>query len=513
MAKKQDKQQQQQQNLLDAELVPINEQVKIATSNFRIALKKTKPDVIYKVCLDILKQYSFYNAFIATADAPEIYMQQFWYIITYDLTAKAFFFIMGDKVFEVNADLLRNSLSITPKDLDHPFTLPAPEKEIIKFINQLGCSNIDFAELIWDEFKYQIESRRVSRQKQELMPFSRFTKLIIKYILSKHDQISKRPLYFHHVIKLDSTLGNIKFVKKVSKEPIFGMAIPVVMLNDDIKASVEYSEYLAKSRGAAPVKTRGKGLLTKQGVEIAMERVSIPKRIRSKTVTEEVGQSKGIDDDEVDYEETKEDEEPLLKGLETLSKAAQFQLHMRRAIKATRHDFFIQQRPRGPGKGSGVTLEVPDELVFKSSNEGAGVTPEVPDEPSDYSSSSSSNSELGVKEISSDEAEVTEKANNAKIVDAKKDTEDQVAEKQPGNKELGADQGDNKPAGDAQADVQMTKAQPEKPKATLISSHQTLSSAEFTSQFLNDNPHITVYDVLKDPVKPEVQSLMDILIT
>ncbi|GJX55877.1 hypothetical protein Tco_0285774 [Tanacetum coccineum] len=343
------------------------------------ALKKTQLYIIYKVYLEILMHYSLYNAFITTTNASEIYIQQFWYTITYDLTSKAFFFTMGDKVFKVNVDLLRNTLSITPKDLDQPFILPAPEKEIISFINQLGCSktirtisalkvndmyqpwrtlltmlnkcltgkatasdrprlpmlqltvrnghrhNVDFADLIWEEFKYQIESRRISRQKQELMPFSRFTKLIVKYILSKHDQISKRPFSFHHVIKFDSTLGNLKFVNKGCKEPIFGMALPIMMLNDDINASCK------------------------------------------------VFRRFGI-------------------SLESCAR-------------------------------------------------------------------------------------------------------------------------DNEPAGDAQVDVQMTEAQPEKPEATLISSHQTLSSAEFTSQFLNDNPHITVNDMLKDPVEPEFQSMVDILVT
>ncbi|GJX16252.1 hypothetical protein Tco_0217084 [Tanacetum coccineum] len=126
--------------MLYDELVPINEQEKIATSNFRIALEKTQSDVIYKVCLEILEQYSFYNAFIATADAPEIYMHQFCYAITYDLIDKAFFFTIGGTVFEVNAELLLNALRITPKDLNHPFTLPAPKKEIISFMNQLRCS-------------------------------------------------------------------------------------------------------------------------------------------------------------------------------------------------------------------------------------------------------------------------------------------------------------------------------------------------------------------------------------
>nr|GEU66747.1 hypothetical protein [Tanacetum cinerariifolium] len=95
LAEEQDEQ--QQQNMLDVDLVPINEQVKIASSNFRIALEKTHPDVIYKVCMVILKQCSFYNALIATADAPEIYMKHFWYTITYDLNAKAYILTMSDQ--------------------------------------------------------------------------------------------------------------------------------------------------------------------------------------------------------------------------------------------------------------------------------------------------------------------------------------------------------------------------------------------------------------------------------
>nr|GEV51361.1 hypothetical protein [Tanacetum cinerariifolium] len=214
--------------------------------------------------------------------------------------------------------------------------------------------------------------------------------------------------------------------------------------------------------------------------------VSIPKKRRSKTTTEEVGQSEGIDHDEVDYEETKKDEEPLvrtrpsgiaiggeahrelkeeivdhskeLNGLETLSKAAQIQLNMRRARKASRHDFFIQQHPRGSGEGSSVTLEVPDELVFKSSNEGAIVTQEVL------------------------ESQVITLVVQVLIISLEmKSSQVMSAEKQPGNEELGVDQRDNEPVGDAQADFQMTKNQPKKPEATLIISHQTLSSAEFTS--------------------------------
>nr|GFA51488.1 hypothetical protein [Tanacetum cinerariifolium] len=120
MAEEQDEQQ-RQQNILDLKLVPINEKVKNAISNFRIALEKTQPDVIYKDCSG--KDSARY--------APEIYMQQFWHIVAYDLTAKAHLFMIDTQVFKVNTDLLHNALRIIPKDLDHSFTILAPEKEII----------------------------------------------------------------------------------------------------------------------------------------------------------------------------------------------------------------------------------------------------------------------------------------------------------------------------------------------------------------------------------------------
>ncbi|GKF27968.1 hypothetical protein Tco_0094310, partial [Tanacetum coccineum] len=62
---------QQQQNMLDARSQQINK----SRLDSAIALEKSQHDFIYKVCLAILQQYLFFNAFIRTVDAPEIYMQ------------------------------------------------------------------------------------------------------------------------------------------------------------------------------------------------------------------------------------------------------------------------------------------------------------------------------------------------------------------------------------------------------------------------------------------------------
>nr|GEZ74036.1 hypothetical protein [Tanacetum cinerariifolium] len=217
-----------------------------------IALDKSQPDVIYKVCLEILQQYSFFNAFIATDDASEIYMQQLWHTVTYDLTAKTYC-----QIFKVNEDLLRDALLITLKDSDHPFTLPPPENEIITFINELGYSG---------------------------------------------------PL-----TQIDATLRNLKLTNKGAKYPLFGIAIPMVMLNDEIKASADYQSIWQSLREEN--QKRGKGLLTKKGVEV----------------------------------------------------------------------------------------EVPYGLSHKGPNEGSSVTPEFPNEPKGSSSSSNSESDDKIKDISSDD--------------------------------------------------------------------------------------------------------------
>ncbi|GJX06067.1 hypothetical protein Tco_0193999 [Tanacetum coccineum] len=278
--------------------------------------------------------------------------------------------------------------------------------------------------------------------------------------MSKNDKFPKRTLSFQHVIKLDTTLGNLKFTNKGTIDPVFGMPIPAVMLNDDIKASTEYSEYLKKATGGStPVVKGGKGLLSKKGVKIAVEQLRIPKRRLSKTVTEEVDESEQMDD-LCDSKETEEEEVLSLIKKRSIGVAI---VGYEESTKSGKEDFYVQQRSKGLGEGFGITPEVPDELVHKSSNEGAGVNPEVPDESNSSSSNSSSDYEVVVEDISSDEDEVTKKADNAKTANTEKDTEGQVANEQVAEK---------------QARVEEQK--------------------------------VNYFDILKDPVEPEVHSMVDV---
>ncbi|GJU02198.1 hypothetical protein Tco_1112536 [Tanacetum coccineum] len=97
--------------------------------------------------------------------------------------------------------------------------------------------NVDYADLISEDFQYQIDCRQSNAKKKELLPYPRFTKVIINHILSKHNTLSKRPESWTHTIKDDAVLGKLKFVNKGEDHPKYGMSIPDVMMSDTIRNS------------------------------------------------------------------------------------------------------------------------------------------------------------------------------------------------------------------------------------------------------------------------------------
>nr|GEV18508.1 copia protein [Tanacetum cinerariifolium] len=72
------KQDKAQQAAHDEKLVPSDDRVKIGKSNLRMDPSVTQKEETYQVVFDIIKNTPCYNAFLISADVPEIYMQQFW---------------------------------------------------------------------------------------------------------------------------------------------------------------------------------------------------------------------------------------------------------------------------------------------------------------------------------------------------------------------------------------------------------------------------------------------------
>ncbi|GJX42588.1 hypothetical protein Tco_0257578 [Tanacetum coccineum] len=88
--------------------------------------------------MDILQNTNFFRAFTASASIPAIYIQQFWNTLTYEAKTGAYSFQLDENRFILDANLLRESLEITPIDQAHQFMSPPSDDAIMNFVNELG---------------------------------------------------------------------------------------------------------------------------------------------------------------------------------------------------------------------------------------------------------------------------------------------------------------------------------------------------------------------------------------
>ncbi|GKA53896.1 hypothetical protein Tco_1424579 [Tanacetum coccineum] len=108
----------------------------------------------------------------------------------------------------------------------------------------IHSANLDYASLIWDEFKWQSVDRTSRPSKMSKFIYTHFTKLIINHFLSCNKSIPRR---FHaelHSEGQDSPLT--KLINTVDYKYKFGMEIPDSMITDAIKQSVGYKFYTQK---------------------------------------------------------------------------------------------------------------------------------------------------------------------------------------------------------------------------------------------------------------------------
>ncbi|GJV49357.1 hypothetical protein Tco_1439569 [Tanacetum coccineum] len=206
----------------DYQILPFAAWVPIRKSNYVMDLQKKQKNPIFQISMDILQNTNFFRAF--TASAP-----------------------------------------ITPIDQANQFVSPPLGDAIMDFVNKLGypeilwgiitSSNVDFAELMWEEFIQAIQTfltdkanlgsptKKGRKDKPHVIPFCRFTKLIICH-LGRIDNIHQRSTSPFHFAEEDLILGNLKFVPKGEADKVFGMPIPNELISNNIKNAPYYNAYL-----------------------------------------------------------------------------------------------------------------------------------------------------------------------------------------------------------------------------------------------------------------------------
>ncbi|GJY73949.1 hypothetical protein Tco_0478380 [Tanacetum coccineum] len=273
------------------QIVPRSQWLIIGKSNLLFNAQKIQKNPIFQISVDILNNTNFFRAFTASASVPAIYMQQFWNTMKYDEKTGVYSCQVDEQWFDLSADLLRKALAITPVIPAHPFELPPSGNTVIDFVNELGTTqtpvsamlwgivtqtNVDHAELLWEEFTQGIQtffshkaSHKASLKDPKkkvtplLIPYGRFSKVIIYYLASKNN-IHRRPDSAVHHTGDDFILGNLKFVPKGETVEVFGMAIPDPLITEAIQQSSYYPKYLEMHK--LPQKVR-KGKPTSQLVD------------------------------------------------------------------------------------------------------------------------------------------------------------------------------------------------------------------------------------------------------
>ncbi|GKB41152.1 hypothetical protein Tco_0886094 [Tanacetum coccineum] len=255
----------------DDRILPFGAWVPIGKSNYVLDLQKKQRNPIFQISVDILQNTNFFRAFTALAFVPAIYIQQFWNTLTQEAMTRVYQFQLDEDWFTLDANLLREALEITPIDQAHQFESPPSGNAIMDFVNEMGYpeelyfvsrmagiitrTNVDYVELIWEEFIQAIQTfltdkanlgistKKDKKTKPHVIPYCRFTKLIICYLGRKHN-INQRSESPFNMAEDDRHLRNLKFVPKGEEDEVFGMQIPKELITNNIRNTPYYNAYL-----------------------------------------------------------------------------------------------------------------------------------------------------------------------------------------------------------------------------------------------------------------------------
>nr|GEV78012.1 hypothetical protein [Tanacetum cinerariifolium] len=258
---------------------------------------KIKKEPMYQVVLDALALTTCYPSFLIIID-----------------------FKIDKKRYIIDMEVFREILQICPKLSNQEFDALLSEEEIVSFIKELGHKgdtksvtdmvvdqiaqilwemfykkNVDFVELFWEDFTFQIENK--DTKKQEKMYYPRFTKAIIHHFITKDKSISMRNKIFMPTAEDDSILGPMRFVSKANDYQVYEVPLPEVMTSQKMRDSPAYKTYLAFATGAASPKKARKykklASLSRKRTLVIMEEEE-PEPAKKKKTLATTDRSKGI---------------------------------------------------------------------------------------------------------------------------------------------------------------------------------------------------------------------------
>nr|GEX82318.1 hypothetical protein [Tanacetum cinerariifolium] len=97
--------------------------------------------------------------------------------------------------------------------------------------------------IVNDQAMSHTATKKGKKTKPHVIPYCRFTKLII-YYLGRHHNIYQRSWSPLNLVEDDLSFGNLKFVPKGEIDEVFGMQIPKELITNNIRNAPYYNTYL-----------------------------------------------------------------------------------------------------------------------------------------------------------------------------------------------------------------------------------------------------------------------------
>ncbi|GJX49358.1 hypothetical protein Tco_0276203 [Tanacetum coccineum] len=336
----------------------------------------------FQVIIDVIKNSTCYKAFTISAEVPEIFLQQFWYTfkkgvdfaeLPDDEATLTFLLSLGykgplHKHPSMYVDHMhqpwRTLASIINKCLSGKTTSnDRLRKSRINILwGMFYRENVDYPELIWEDFAFQIDYRlkfvRISKDYQEyglpipktmlteVIKQSEFYQMFIKYYTSQIPPKKSRGK------ELDPEPARKRTAnRRVVKKKVTIIADDNIVLEPDVALELGKSMSLTEAteeEASRQVHATHARIVTEPVTEPAKRRPSCIAFRDTSSVTKKMSH----------------DPSKKLKGVQTLTPKEQLAADTMKALKESKKTSRRQPGTRGSSKGTGVSPGVPDESTF-----------------------------------------------------------------------------------------------------------------------------------------------------
>nr|GEU46800.1 ribonuclease H-like domain-containing protein [Tanacetum cinerariifolium] len=306
---------------------------------------------------------------------------------------------------EQESEMAFELLRIEDQDFD---ALPS-EEGIVSFLRELDYTgvinslndgmyyqkNIDYVELLWEDFIYQIEYR--GYKKQEKIYYPRFTKVIIHHFLIQDKTLSWRNKIRMHTSKDDYLINTLRYVSRKEASQKYRVVLPECLTSHQIKESKAYKTYLGYATGTVPPKVAKK---FKKASPSKKDSVPIPadeepvqkgKKVKKSSTTLTIGIV--IREPHVETQLKRKEKVDVAhgKGTDMLSEIALTEEAQMKDVRKKILRDFHKSHPSGSGSVAKKPPSV-EKITPPVTSKGTGDKPGVPDVTKDESTKSESES-------------------------------------------------------------------------------------------------------------------------